>query len=130
MTLCGHNAISRWSYSGTAIGAKMQVIDRIGRRLKLHDLNVLMAVVQAGSMRKAARVLNTTQSAISRSIADLEHTTGLRLLDRNHLGIEPTQYGRALLKRGVAVFDELKQSVQDLESLADPGTGELRIGSA
>ena len=54
----------------------MQVTDRIGRRMKLHDLNVLMAVVQAGSMSKAATLLNTTQSAISRSVADLEQTIG------------------------------------------------------
>src|SRR5262249_1432376 len=106
----------------------MQVSDRIGRRLKLHDLNVLMAVVQAGSMSKAAAVLNTTQSAISRSIAYLEHTMGARLLDRNAQGVEPTQYGRALLKRGVVVFDELKQGVRDIEFLSDPGAGELRVG--
>ena len=91
----------------------MQFSDRIGRRMKLHDIHVLMAVVQAGSMGKAAALLNTTQSAISRSIADLEHAVGVRLLDRNPHGIEPTQYGRGLLKRGVAAFDELKQSVQD-----------------
>src|SRR3954454_21278951 len=100
MTLCGHNAIPRWSYSGTAIGAKMQVSERIGRRMKLHDLNVLMAVVQTGSMSKAAALLNTTQSAISRSVADLEQTVGVRLLDRRPHGVEPTQYGRALLDRG------------------------------
>src|SRR5215467_941990 len=105
----------------------MQFSDRIGRRMKLHDLHVLMSVVQAGSMGKAAALLNTTQSAISRSIADLEHSVGVRLLDRNPHGIEPTQYGRALLKRGVAVFDELKQSVQDIEFLSDPGAGELRV---
>ena len=58
----------------------MQLSDRIGRRMKLHDLHVLMAVVQAGSMSKAAQILNTTQPAISRSIADLEHTIGVRLL--------------------------------------------------
>jgi hypothetical protein len=51
--------------------ANLQLGDRIGRRMKLHDLHVLMAVVQAGSMSKAAQVLNTTQPAISRSIADL-----------------------------------------------------------
>jgi DNA-binding transcriptional LysR family regulator len=108
----------------------MQVSDRIGRRMKLHDLNVLMAVVQAGSMSKAAVLLNTTQSAVSRSIADLECTMGVRLLDRNAQGVEPTQYGRALLKRGTVVFDELKQSVRDIEFLSDPGAGELHVGSA
>jgi DNA-binding transcriptional LysR family regulator len=106
----------------------MQVSDRIGRRMKLHDLNVLMAVVQAGSMSKAAGLLNTTQSAVSRSIADLEHTMGVQLLDRGAQGVEPTHYGRALLKRGTVVFDELKQGVQDIEFLSDPGTGEVRVG--
>jgi hypothetical protein len=33
-------------------------------------------------------------------------------------GIEPTQYGRALLRRGVVVFDELKQGVQEIAHLA------------
>src|SRR6267154_1454168 len=108
----------------------MQMSDRIGRRLKLHDLHVLMAVMQAGSMRKAAALLNTTQSAISRSIADLEQTIGARLLDRGPQGVEPTQYGRALLKRGLAVFDELKQGVQDIEFLSDPKAGELHIGAS
>src|SRR5262249_45095781 len=44
-------------------GYAMQMSDRIGRRMKLHDLHVFMAVVQAGSMNKAARLLNTGQSA-------------------------------------------------------------------
>jgi len=107
----------------------MQLSDRIGRRLKLHDLHVLMAVVQVGSMRKAAALLNTTQPAISRSIAELEYAFGVRLLDRGTQGVEPTQYGRALLRRGVAVFDELKQSGQDIKFLSNPEAGELRIGS-
>ena len=66
--------------------AGMQLSDRIGRRMKLHDLHVLMAVVQAGSMSKAAQLLHTTQPAVSRSIADLEHTIGVRLLDRGRHG--------------------------------------------
>ena len=106
----------------------MQVSDRIGRRMKLHDLHVLMAVVQAGSMNKAAARLNTRQSAISRSIADLERTIGVQLLDRNPQGVEPTEYGRALLDGGAAMFDELRQAVKKIEFLADPTAGEVRIG--
>ena len=85
------------------MGAAMQLSDRIGRRMKLQDLHILMAVVQAGSMSKAAALLNTTQPAISRSIADLERTIGARLLERNPQGIEPTEYGRVLLDGGTAV---------------------------
>jgi DNA-binding transcriptional LysR family regulator len=106
----------------------MQLSDRIGRRMKLHDLHVLMAVVQAGSMNKAAALLNTGQSAISRSIADLEHAVGVRLVDRTRRGVEPTKYGRALLDGGAAVFDDLRQAVRTIEFLADPTAGEVRIG--
>ena len=106
----------------------MQVSDRIGLRVKLHDLHVLIAVVQAGNMSKAAALLNTTQPAISRSIAELERTIGVRLLDRNSQGVELTEYGRVLLDGGMAVFDDLSQAVKNIKFLADPTAGEVRIG--
>src|SRR5258706_1841378 len=106
----------------------MQLSDRIGCRMKLHDLHVLVAVVQAGSMSKAAALLNTGQPAISRSIADLEHALGVRLLDRSRQGVTPTEYGRALLDGGTAVFDDLRQAVKSIASLADQSVGEVRVG--
>lgn len=106
----------------------MEPPDRIARRMKLHDLHILMAVVQAGSMNKAAVVLNMTQPAVSRAVAELERTVGVSLLDRNTRGVEPTAYGRALLNGGTAVFDDLRQALQDIEFLADPTAGEVRIG--
>jgi DNA-binding transcriptional LysR family regulator len=105
----------------------MQLSDRIGRRIKLHDLHVLMAVVQAGSMSRAAQLLNTTQPAVSKSIADLEPAVGVRLLDRGRHGAEPTVYGRALLDGGTAMFDDLRQAVKNIEFLADPTVGEVKI---
>src|SRR3954470_8566465 len=106
----------------------MQLSDRIGCRMKLHDVHVLMAVVQTGSMSKAAALLNTGQSAISRSIADLEQAFGVRLLDRDRRGVTPTEYGRALLEGGTAVFDDLRQTVTNIEFLADPTVGTVRVG--
>jgi DNA-binding transcriptional LysR family regulator len=107
----------------------MLLSDRIGRRLKLQDLHVLMTVIQAGSMGKAAERLNTSQPNVSRSIADLEQAFGVRLLDRQPRGVEPTAFGRALLDCGLAVFDDLRQGIKSIERLADPSTGELRIGA-
>lgn len=104
--------------------------DRIGRRLRLRDLHVYFAVVECGSMAKAAAQLGVSQPTVSEVIADLEHTFGVRLLDRVPRGIEPTIYGRALLKRGVAAFDELKQSTRDIAFLADPTVGDLKLGCA
>jgi DNA-binding transcriptional LysR family regulator len=102
--------------------------DRVTRRIKMGDLRMLLAVAQWGSMSKAASKLNITQSAVSKALTGLEHTLGVRLLDRNPQGVEPTSYGRALLNRGVAIFDELQQGVKDIQFLADPTGGEVRIG--
>ncbi len=107
----------------------MEWESRLGRRLRVRDLYVLSTVVKSGGIGKAARQLAMTQPAVSAAIANLEHMLGVRLLDRSPRGIEPTIYAHAMLKRSIAVFDELKQSVKDVESLADPATGELRIGS-
>jgi DNA-binding transcriptional LysR family regulator len=105
----------------------MSRTERIERRLKLRDVRVLMSVVEAGSMAKAAQRLGTSQPAVSRSVADLEHALGVRLLERSAFGVAPTQYGEAIVRRGVAVFDELRSGVKDIEFLADPTAGELRI---
>jgi DNA-binding transcriptional LysR family regulator len=86
-----------------------------------------MAVAQAGSMNKAAALLHTTQPAISRSITELERAIGVRLLDRKPRGVEPTSYGRALLDGGAAMFDDLRQAVKNIEFMADPTAGEVRI---
>jgi DNA-binding transcriptional LysR family regulator len=52
----------------------------------------------------------------------------VRLLDRTARGVELTIYGRALVKRGMGAFDELGQGIKDIEFLADPMAGEVRVG--
>jgi DNA-binding transcriptional LysR family regulator len=100
---------------------------RIGRRVRLRDLHILFAVVQHGSMAKAGVHLGMSQSAVSQAIASIEHTLDVRLLDRTSRGVEPTIFGTALLRRGRAVFDELRLGVKEIECLADPAAGEVRI---
>jgi len=98
-------------------------------RLKLHELQVLLAVAQAGSMAKAAAQLALSEPAVSRSISDMESTLGVSLFDRSSKGVEPTPYGRVLIKRGVAVFDELRQGIREIEAIEDPTIGEVHIGA-
>jgi DNA-binding transcriptional LysR family regulator len=101
---------------------------RIGRRLKVRDLQVFLAVAKCGSMAKAAGQLGVTQPAVSEIVAGLESTFGARLFDRSPQGVETTLYGRALLNRALTVLDELGQTAKDIAFLADPTAGELRIG--
>lgn len=107
----------------------MRWSERIGRRIKLSDLHILLEVAQCGTMAKASEVLAVSQPVVSRAIGQLEHTLGVRLLERNPHGIELTAYGRALISRSRSAFDELRQGVKDIEFLADPTQGEVRIGS-
>src|SRR3974390_936375 len=102
---------------------------RIGRRLRIRDLQVFLSVVELGSMAKAASHLGITQPGVSEIIAGLEDTFSARLFDRSPRGIEMTLYGRALHSRVLAVLDELKQGAKDIAFLGDSTTGELHIGS-
>jgi DNA-binding transcriptional LysR family regulator len=104
--------------------------DRTKRRLKLRDIDILIGVVEARSMGRAAARLGTFQPTISKAIVDLEHTLGVRLLDRRPQGVEPTPYALALIARGMAAFNELKQGMRDIEALADPSAGELHIAGS
>jgi DNA-binding transcriptional LysR family regulator len=112
------------------MGAAMEWNEqRLGRQLKLRDLHVLLTVAKYGSMGKAAIQLSVSQPAISKVISDMERALGVRLLDRKPQGVEPTIYARALLDRSALAFDELKQAIEQIRFLANPTTGELRIGS-
>src|SRR5215472_14825010 len=90
---------------------------QIGRQLRLRDLHAFFTVVQCRSMAKAAVQLGVSQPAVSKVVADLEHALGVRLFDRSPQGVEPTAFGRALLRRSLVAFDELKQSIRDIEFL-------------
>ena len=107
----------------------MKWTDRVGRRVKLRDLHIALAVADAGSMTRAAEELSVSYPVVSKTISDLEHTLGVKLFDRSISGVEPTHYGRALLKSGVAVFDEMRRGLQQIESIKRPDAGDLHIGS-
>jgi DNA-binding transcriptional LysR family regulator len=55
----------------------------VRRKLKLRQLEILLAVAEAGSMARAAKQLSISQPAISRAIADAERALGLPLFDRS-----------------------------------------------
>jgi DNA-binding transcriptional LysR family regulator len=103
--------------------------DLIAQRIKLQHLKVAMAVAEWGSMAKAAKHLALSQPVISKVVADFEKVLGVRIFDRGSQGVVPTVYGHAVLRRGVAIFDDLRTSLDEIKFMADPTSGELRVGS-
>jgi DNA-binding transcriptional LysR family regulator len=102
--------------------------ERTGRRIQLRDFHVVLAIAEAGSMTRAAERLATSHPVVSKTIAKLEANLGVKLFDRSAKGVELTNYGRALIDCGVAVFDEVRQGLKRIEFLTHPDAGELRIG--
>jgi DNA-binding transcriptional LysR family regulator len=107
----------------------MQWDDRIGRRLRLKDLHTLQTVAEVGSMAKASERLALSQPAISKAIADMEHTLGAVLLHRSSRGVELTPCGHLLVARARVIFDEVRQGLTDIEHMSDPTRGVVRIGT-
>jgi DNA-binding transcriptional LysR family regulator len=103
--------------------------DPMKRHVRLRDLDTLLAVVQAGGMRKAAQQLHLSQPAVSKAVRSLEDALGVPLLDRGKRGVEATAFGAALTRRTKAAFDELRLALADIEHLADPEGGEVRFGA-
>ena len=104
-------------------------IDRAKRRVRLRDLETLVAVVQEGGMRKAAQALHLSQPAVSKAMRELEDALGLQLLERSARGVVPTNYGEALVRRSKGLIDELHGALRELAHIADPEAGEVRLGA-
>ena len=101
---------------------------RVGRRLRMRDLEVFLAARRWRSMARAAQHLAITQPAVSKAVRDLEAALGVSLLDRSAKGVTATPYGEVLARRATAAFDELRQAVEEVQALTDPTFGRARVG--
>ena len=75
--------------------------------MKLSQLRNFTAVVKAGAVRQAAKLLNLSQSSVTKSIQQLEDDLGVALLHRGAHGVAPTEAGKALFARTKTIEAEL-----------------------
>lgn len=83
--------------------------------MKLHHLRDLLAVVDRGSIRAAAKQLGLGQPALSRSIRDLEQEIGVPLLERHAKGTVLTPLGELFAARARAAVGELRKAQEEIE---------------
>lgn len=91
-------------------------------------LRDFIAVIETGSVRAAAKRLNLTQSAVSRNLTALERSFGVSLLIRSAHGVEPTEYGRAVLRRARAVDSELRKMHEEIRTLSGGRSARVSFG--
>jgi DNA-binding transcriptional LysR family regulator len=91
-------------------------------------LAYVVAVARTGSFTAAATAVGITQSAVTRSVADLEKQLGYPLFHRSAKGALPTERGRDFIERAERVLDETKDLLRGLGRPDDPYAVTLRIG--
>lgn len=97
--------------------------------IDLRHLRHARALAEHRHFGRAARALDLTQPALSRSIVQLERQVGARLFERNAMGIEPTDAGSLLLDRAVELLTRADDLGREMASLQGRGAGALRIGA-
>jgi len=97
--------------------------------MNLNKYEVLTAVVEQGSLTRAAGQLGCTQSAVSHSIDSLEKELGFPLLKRGRAGIRLTEEGERLLPAVNALLGAAEQLNQTASSIRGLDTGTVRIGA-
>jgi DNA-binding transcriptional LysR family regulator len=96
--------------------------------MKEAHLRDFIAVADSGSVRAAARGLKISQGAISKNLLALERELGVPLLVRSAHGVEPTEYGRVLLRRARLADLELRRAQEEIAGLAGHAHGVVNGG--
>lgn len=100
------------------------------RNLNVRQMLDLLAVVDHGGVTVAAKALNVSQPALTRSIRQLEETLDVQLLARAGRGVVPTRFGRSLAQHARTIEAELRHATRDLSNLRRADGGHLAIGAA
>jgi len=95
----------------------------------LHQLRTFLAVAETGSVRAAATELVVTQAAVSASLAALQKSLGVALVEPNGRGLRLTSAGVAYTGYARRVIGLLDEGGRAAAAAADPERGELRIAA-
>ncbi|MCS0613538.1 LysR family transcriptional regulator [Massilia kyonggiensis] len=95
--------------------------------LDLRHLRTLLALLEAGSVSRAAALQNVTQSALSHQLKALEEFYGLTLFERKSAPVAFTPAGRRLLELAQDVIPAVDKAERDIARLTGHGAGKLRI---
>lgn len=96
--------------------------------MKLQQFEALVAVVDEGGIRAAARALHVSQAAVTKSMRLLEEQAGTPLLKRGARGVTLTDAGQRLLARARVITRQVALAREDLRQAEGDDSGTLRVG--
>lgn len=102
---------------------------RIKARLKLRQIEIMLTVAEQGSFLAASHKLSITQPAVSKAVQDVEEIVGHPVFDRMARGVMITQFGRAVVERGMAMMSLVERLADDMVQIEQGQAGTLIIGA-
>ena len=96
--------------------------------MKFHQLQALVAVMRCGGIRAAARDLNLSQAAVTKSLRQLEDECGVALLLRRSRGVDLTPQGQRLHERARLITRQIELAQDDLRHSLGDEQGLVRVG--
>ena len=99
------------------------------QKLKLHHLQMLVALGEQGNLTHVARMMNITQPALSKWLTQFEEELGLTLFERHSKGLRPSEGGKLLLQHAQRLINDIERSQFEMERFKQGGlVGSLKIG--
>jgi DNA-binding transcriptional LysR family regulator len=95
----------------------------------IRDVEVFVGIIDAGSFKDAATLLNVTQSALTQRLQKLEEALGARLIDRTTRSISLTAVGQAFLPNARRLLGQFEQTFADIRDVIDVAGGRVTIAS-
>ena len=99
------------------------------QKLKLHHLQMLVALGEQGNLTQVAKMMNITQPALSKWLSQFEDEVGMPLFERHSKGLRPTEGGKLLLQHAQRLINDMSRSQYEIERFKQGGqVGSLMIG--
>jgi DNA-binding transcriptional LysR family regulator len=104
------------------------VVRRLGARLKMRHLVLLLQIQQHGSLTRVAEHMASSQPAVTNALFELESMFGTPLFERSPRGMLPTTLGAVVLERAKAMINDLDLLAREMETVAAGHAAHLHIG--
>lgn len=105
-----------------------EVVRRLGARLKMRHLVLLLQIQQHGSLTRVAEHMASSQPAVTNALSELESMFGTPLFERSSRGMRPTALGAVVLERARAMVNDLDHLAREMEAVAAGHAAHLHIG--
>lgn len=101
----------------------------LARRVRIRQLQIVVAVADHGSLLQAALHLGVNQPSITKMITSVEEIIGVQIFDRLPRGVMPNEFGKAFIASARRILAEIDRVETDIAQIADGRSGALAIGA-